>query len=546
MPSTARRFLGAGAATMLMSSAGFAQTLPPASDPGVIGNQVLNREGKQTRAADPAARAGGPAVVAPERPPVAPLAASAVRFRLTEVQFGASHFLTRDALDKIARPYLGTEVTVTELGAIVAAVNTLYDKRGLVTARALLAPQPIVGGIVKIALIEGRVGRVAVQGAHATSSDAAIARAGLVSGETIDVAALRHRLSLLNRTTDVQTRIALQPGEKFGLTDIQLSVTEPSRNALQLIGDNYGYESAGRWEGEVYYRRTGLVGATDRFTGYASKSSGAFSGTVSYDAPLLGPTSRLGVSYGRSHTEIVSGPFAELNSIGKTESYSANYVQPIASSEYGVLLGSLSAGVSNTRNYISGKYLGNSRTHHGGAGLTYNFAAPGTSFGITVNGIYANAPLGGRPAKGDFGVFSGTMSGEHLFNSFIGVRMLGAWQIATASGVPGDQLFQIGGATTVRGYRQGELTGDGGYFLNAEVEFIPARNPDNLTLFGFFDQGRIFTILVQPKQIAAAGVGASVNIGAHISARLTTAYPLTRITGEKRAPQVFLRVGLAL
>jgi transposase len=51
----------------------------------------------------------------------------------------------------------------------------------------------------------------------------------------------------------------------------------------------------------------------------------------------------------------------------------------------------------------------------------------------------------------------------------------GLYRLITALGHPCMVVAPslISGATTVRGYKQGELTGDCGYFVNAELEFSP-------------------------------------------------------------------------
>ena len=541
-----RAAFAAGAAALLTATAALPQTPPPGADAGILSSQTLNRQQLELRGAQPLPPAPpGGGVTVPARPPSTAVPASDLRFRLTAVTFGVSKFLTPEALQQTAKPYVGRDVTLAELTAIVDAVNALYDGRGLVTARALLAPQSISGGVVHIDLVEGKIGKIRVDGDKQLSRENAIGRSGLVEGDTIDVGALRHRLSLLNRTTDVQARLALQPGEQFGLTDIQLSIIEPRADVLQIIGDNYGYDSAGRFEGALYYRHTGLIGASDRATGYFSGSAGALSGSVSYDAPIVGATSRLGVSYGNSRTDIVYGPFSALNSQGRTQSASINYSQPLASTEFGLLLGSLTAGLSNTRNYVSGTYLGNSRTHRAGAGLTYSYARPGASADVTVNGVYANAPVAGRPDKQDFAVFSGTANSEVLLGRSFGVHVDGGWQVSTMQGLPGDLLFQIGGPTTVRGYRQGELTGDGGYFVSGELECFPVRGKTALTVFAFVDQGRVDTRLVQPKSLTAAGGGFAAGLAPHLSLRVTVGVPLTRLGTEPRVVQAFGRLGVS-
>lgn len=538
------------AATCLQGGIALAQTTPPPPPPGasagVLSSQALRRQEEALRAPRPDASAAedAPSVVAPARPPAAAAPESSLRFQLRSVSFGPSAFLSRDALQAVAAPYLNRDVSLADLNAIVAGVNALYDARGLVTARALLAPQAVQGGEIRIDLIEGKVGAITVSGARQRSVEAAIRRTGLKPGDTVDVAALRRRLSLLNRTTDTQARVALQPGERFGLTDIQLSVIEPPRNLVQMIGDNYGYDSAGRFQASLYARRTGIFGNSDRATGYASGSDGARAASLSYDVPLFGPASRLGASYGFSKTEIVNGAFAAVNSRGRTESGSINYSQPLASSEYGILLGSLSTGFSRTRNYLSGTYQGQSRTVRAGGGLTYSLARPGRSAEISVNALWADASIPGSTGRKGFAMVSGTASGEALLSPVIGLHAAGGWQIPTERNLPGDLLFQIGGGTTVRGYRQGELTGYGGYYANFELEIFPLRAPGPLTVIGFVDTGKISTALVQSTALTAAGAGFSWAVAPRLNLRLTAAAPLRRVNDQAPVMQVFGRIGV--
>ena len=93
-----------------------------------------------------------------------------------------------------------------DLGAITAAVNAMYDARGLVTARAILAPQAIENGTVRITLVEGVVGQIEVGGARRIAAQDIVNRSGLEPGETLDPRDLERRLSLINRTNPVQVR----------------------------------------------------------------------------------------------------------------------------------------------------------------------------------------------------------------------------------------------------------------------------------------------------------------------------------------------------
>lgn len=90
---------------------------------------------------------------------------------------------------------------------------------------------------------------------------------------------LTNDVTRFNRTNDVQIRALLQPGTNFGLTDLQLAVTEPPRNTLQLFFDNQGVQTTGRNQGGVYYKLHGLAGIDDRLTFYGVKSEGNLNAT---------------------------------------------------------------------------------------------------------------------------------------------------------------------------------------------------------------------------------------------------------------------------
>ncbi len=521
-------------------SAAQAQTQAAPPDAGVISSQTLNQQRRALEEA-PAPQEDEAAVTGTREESASPMPDSAVRFELRAVEFDPSEFLTSDELAGVAEPYVGTEVGFPDLNAIAQGVNALYDQLGLVTARAVLLPQTIEGGTVRISLIEGAVGAVEVDTADQLSAEEAIRRSGLEAGEILDTRKLERRLSLINRTNPVQIRAGLKPGEQFGLTDIQLAVVAPEANLLQVFADNHGFDTVGQWQGGGYYRRTGLIGASDRLSAYVAASEGALSGTVAYDAAILGPTTRLGLSYGRSRSEIVNGPFAVVGSVGKTENVALNYSQPIASSSTELLLASLTAGTSNTRNFASGVFVNAVRTNKAGAGLSYSYLAPGFSVQANVNTLIARASLIGNADKTTFGVFSGTVFAEKRLDATFGIRGFAGWQATSSNGVPGDILFQIGGASTVRGYEQSALSGDGGYYLNAEVD---AKVADGFNLFAFADHGRIFTQRVQEKTITAVGAGLSLSLLKHLSIRATGGLPLRRLAGQSRDPRFFLRAQL--
>ena len=88
---------------------------------------------------------------------------------LKRIDFDASRFLDAAELDAIRVRYVGRQVDLAEIGKILQAVNDLYAGKGQITASAVLPPQKLTGGVLKISLVEGRVGKVSISGASTTS-----------------------------------------------------------------------------------------------------------------------------------------------------------------------------------------------------------------------------------------------------------------------------------------------------------------------------------------------------------------------------------------
>jgi hemolysin activation/secretion protein len=90
--------------------------------------------------------------------------ADTASFACRRIVFDESEVLNPGWLAEVASPYEGREVTVGELKSLVARINDVYREKGLATARAVLPSQEVVDGVVRITLIEGKVGQVRLQG----------------------------------------------------------------------------------------------------------------------------------------------------------------------------------------------------------------------------------------------------------------------------------------------------------------------------------------------------------------------------------------------
>ncbi len=210
-------------ACLLVSS--FLAPLPAQAqnaNPGQIDNEIRRQQEQIERQTQPR-KFDGNAVIAPSRETPVQLRPGGPSFRLKDVRFNESKFLSAAELDAIKRKYVGRTVDFAQLQLLLADVNKLYEAKGVVTGVATLPPQNVDTGVVTIKLTEGRLGRSSMDGLRQTSPEYVTQRVAVPArGEVIDVPKISRDISWFNRTNDAQIKALLQPGTSFGLTDLQL------------------------------------------------------------------------------------------------------------------------------------------------------------------------------------------------------------------------------------------------------------------------------------------------------------------------------------
>ncbi|MGN6461243.1 MAG: POTRA domain-containing protein, partial [Pseudolabrys sp.] len=317
----------AAAVALLSSPPARAQVPPPQVNPGIIDSDV-ERQRQRIEQQQQAPRQQGQPVVAPGRAPAVVIPGGGPRFLLRRVEFETSKFITPEELNAVAAKYVGKQVDIAGLQSLVAEINQIYEQRGIATAIATLPPQTATSGVIKIKLTEGRLQKTSIEGNQQTTEAYIRRQIDPPVGEVLDVPQLTRDVTRFNRTSDVQIRALLQPGTNFGLTDLQLAVTEPPRNTLQLFFDNQGVQTTGRNQGGLYYKLHGLAGIDDRLTFYGVKSEGNLNGNASYNIPFNPWGGRIGISYTQGRIKIINGPFERLDVSGRSNQASINVAQP--------------------------------------------------------------------------------------------------------------------------------------------------------------------------------------------------------------------------
>jgi hemolysin activation/secretion protein len=267
---------GAFAAALIVVGQAWAQVpLPPAVDPGAVQQRQIDEERRRQELERLQRKPVTEPLTQPEaEKPAAKPAPEAIRFLVRAIEFTPSEILSKNELEAIARDYRGKQLSLVDLQELAERVNALYRAKGVVTARAVIPPQDISEGTVRVRLVEGRLGRISIEGNQTTSEGYVKWRLGREPGTLVDLKELERELIRFNRTTDAQLRAQLLPGETFGTTDLNLKLSEPPRHDLRLFLDNSGTESTGEWRRGLAYLNRSVFGWRDDLSLSATNADG--------------------------------------------------------------------------------------------------------------------------------------------------------------------------------------------------------------------------------------------------------------------------------
>lgn len=508
-----------------------AQVVPPSVagqvDPGAIARQTRQTQG--AAAAQPAVPGSEtPGIAATPAPPPIVFPPGGATLVLQRVDFTPSTLLPQADLDAIAASVVGRSVDLAAIQGVANAVNALYAERGFVTASAILPPQDLGSGVLKVQLIEGKVGAVTFGDRRTLREGFVAAAVPLEPGTVVDAPDLRRDVDRFNRTSTAQIQASLQPGAGFGLTDINLAVTEPRRNTLQIFADNLGVESVGEYELGGLYQNYGLLGLDDRLTAYGLYAEGNLLGNAAYNLAVSPYGTRAGISYSRSAIRIVNGPFADLDIDGTSQTGSLNLSQPLYNGGPVLLLGNLAGSLSSSSTEQLDVKVTDDETRRATVGLSASYFGQIFSLTLSPSVSFAEADLRLTDETLNYTVYQMTGQASLRLDDLTLLTTRGALQVASDELLPGSDLFQIGGPATVRGYPSSAAAGDAGFYLNVEVYHSLARFVPGLEAFAFVDHGAVYSEFPSRVMLTSAGLGVNYNWNDRLRGELSFGVPLKR------------------
>lgn len=529
---------------VMASSAGaLAQAIPPQGvgqfDPNLQREQ-LERNQRQQAIEERARRIEVPALQG-EAPAEQVLPEQEARFVLSGITFNASTFLEKQKLEEIAAAFVGRPVSFGELNELLRTINSLYEAQGQLTARAIIPPQTLDNGVLKIVLVEAKVDALQWQKPTHVRQDFYERQLPVEAGQTLDSPALISAIQRFNATAPgPQLSASLAPGQRFGTTRVDLEAFEPDPWQWSLFVNNYGNEATGREQYGGTLTWFSPTGVADALNAVVVATAGSQYGSLRYSRPV---NRYNGVAYveGGANTLIIeAGPLAALNIEGESQTYGVGYDQPWWLDENWVLLGGLGYSQQTSETTIEGLVLSETSVDEVilKGQVEYRDAPWYVRYEQRIRQASADNQVTGE--SGNYSLLDGNAYLLRAFGrTFEAVGRLG-WQYASdPQALPSALFYQFGGISNIRGYDSGVISSPQGITLNLEGYW---NYSESLQPFVFFDYGRAMELGTADVDLQSVGIGVNYNWGRHLSVSAVAANTLKDVVPDQDSGQVLLQI----
>jgi hemolysin activation/secretion protein len=515
-----------------------------------------------------------PRLQIPEPPAATLPAGPATRIYVNRFKLSAPSALINEAeLDTLLSDLMGREDSFAEIDKAASRIADALRARGFVFVRVLVPQQEVVGGVVSLEIVPGKLSKLPAGDPDIFVTDhdkvrlddaraKAIVAAAVTLPAALTVTEVERGLLLLNSLPGVQGNGSLVPGVQPNTLGLSLDVSEGPLFAGDIDFDDYGSRETGldRVVGDVRVNDPSGIGDQGELN--VAKATGTTSTTASYGAPLgvSGLRSRMSASFMDYH---LLDEFSVLDAKGDSAWYSAglNYpqvrTQKVNFSWTGTFdfkeLHDSSAGVQTTSR--------RSAAVSGGGQGNYQFADNKQYVDYALTLTVGNLDRGGNAAdlavdqrtrrtQGDYEILRGNGSWLQQVTPLFSLSAVGQGQFSSSNLDSSEKLY-LGGPRGVRAYAIEEAGSDSGEIISLEARFAALHSPhQHWTVFGLFDAAHadlnrhVWTNwnagnpgLQDQYVIKGYGIGVRAHVGRRVQLELVDARKLGRNPGASAAGQ---------
>lgn len=218
--------------------------------------------------------------------------------------------------------------TIVQLEGVAEEITKYYRSRGLLLAQAFVPVQEVSGGVVKVGVLEGKLGDVTVEGNKRYSTRAIQDAFAQIVGEPVNQLSAEKALFTLNDYPGLDVYGVFQPGKEIGSTTLAIQVRREDPMEYYVAADNFGPDSTGQYRLRAGVLANSPFGYGDQINAYAiysldpsDSNADSLFGGFEYSFPMARTYTRYALRYSTSDYN-VGGEFSDFSGksyIGEAE-----------------------------------------------------------------------------------------------------------------------------------------------------------------------------------------------------------------------------------
>ena len=452
-----------------------------------------------------------------------------LKFKLQSISFSGNSVFSNEHLQSLVAPYIDKEIDTLDIQQIKNLITKHYIDNGYINSGATIPDQDIEDNVLDIKIIEGDLTEVRVSNKGRLRDQYISDRIRLDPHKPFNLYVLQERLYLLQQDPRIKTINAdLGPGDEKGESILNIAITEEKPYAILLQADNHRPPSIGEYQGTLRIQHYNITGFGDKIDATINYTEGLNKGYVNYQWPLTADDKIFYIAYEKSNSEIVSDDVKALDLKLENESDTASigFTYPVYKTSTETFDVTVQLDKRESTSLIDGAPISYAGT--GAIDGVSNITAlrliqnwlkfdPTTVYSfrhIMSVGLDAfdSTQHDGREPDSDFVAWLLQFQAAKQYAG-IGLQTVfrADFQAAFNELMPMEQIA-VGGANTVRGYRENQLVRDNGFIASIELRkaIYQSESAQHLVqIAGFADYGRAWMHSgpVEPESIYSVGAG---------------------------------------
>lgn len=482
------------------------------------------------------------------------LAADTPRFDVTRYQVEGNSILPQPEIDRILARFTGNASDFGTLQQAVEALEQGYRLRGYHAVKVFLPEQELKGGVVRLNVVEVRVGSVSIEGnKYFDNENIRRSIPELEEGKVPNLDKISMNIRVANENPAKKVQMMLQGGDNKDVTTAQIKVVDEKPWKFGVSMDDTGNDLTGKYRLGFNFQHSNLFNSDNLLTLQYTTSPDHLDKVSIYNAGYRIPIYGWGDSidlYG-GYSDVYSGTvqagLLAMNVSGKGAFGGIRYNQNLTrvgtyehrllygfdyrrfenNIDYaGVPFGDITEVMPVSLGYAGAKSFSSGSEISGWGSVTQNVPS-------AANGKTADFSKARKDAKADFTLFRAGSTMVYVSPADVQARFTVTGQYTWLRLIPGEQ-FGMGGQGTLRGFGERDLADDSGVVGSVEL-YTPnilkgfKKSNSHLKLLAFYDVGHLERNKPEPgeeklRNAASAGVGMRLAIDRYLSASTDYAF----------------------